>query len=66
MLTVKGLYDGKRVEFLEPIPRKHARKKALVIITFLEEEKVPRSTKRAVQELAQGKLLNLNEVLRAV
>ena len=59
MLTVKGLYDGRKVELLEPLPRKQARKKAMAIITFLEEEKVPRSTKRALQEMIQDKLLNL-------
>jgi len=66
MIAVKGLYDGERIALLEPLPKRRARKKSLVVITFLEEEKVPRSTKRAVQELAANKLLDLDEVLRAV
>ena len=65
MLAVKGVYDGSKVEFLEPVPKKHAKKKAMVIITFLDDEKVPHSTKRAVLEMTQGRLLNLDEVLRA-
>lgn len=65
MLAVKGVYDGNKIEFLEPVPKKHAKKKAMVIITFLEDEKVPLSTKRAVLEMTQGRLLNLDEVLRA-
>jgi len=66
MIAVKGLYDGKGIEFLEPLPKKQARKKSLVVITFLEEEKVPQSTKRAVKELMAGKLINLDEVLGGV
>jgi hypothetical protein len=65
MLAIKGVYDGSKVEFLEPVPKKHAKKKAMVIITFLDDERVPASTKRAVLEMAQGRLLNLDEVLRA-
>jgi hypothetical protein len=66
MIAVKGLYDGKSIEFLEPLPKKQIKRKTLVIITFLEEEKVPRSTKRAVKEFVKGKLLNLDEALRGV
>jgi hypothetical protein len=66
MIAVKGLYDGERIALLEPLPKKQARKKSLVVITFLEEEKVPHSTKRAVQELVANKLLDLDEVLRAI
>jgi hypothetical protein len=66
MIAVKGIYDGERIALLEPLPKKHAKKKALVIITFLEEEKVPRSTKRAVKELVANKLLDLDEVLNEV
>jgi hypothetical protein len=49
---------------LEPIPKQQARKRSLVAVTFLEEEKVPRSTKHAAKELVEGKLLPLDEVLR--
>jgi len=66
MIAVKGLYDGERIALLEPLPKKQIRKKSLVVITFLEEEKVPRSTKRAVHELVANKLLDLDEVLRAI
>jgi hypothetical protein len=66
MIAVKGLYNGKSIEFLEPLPKKQIKKKALVIITFLEEERVPRSTKRAVREFVEGKLLDLDEALRGV
>jgi len=66
MIAVKGIYDGERIALLEPLPKKQARKKSLVVITFLEEEKVSRSTKRAVQELVANKLLDLDEVLRAI
>jgi len=34
-----------------------------VVVTFLEEEKVPRSTARAIDELIEGKLIDLDEVL---
>jgi hypothetical protein len=27
MIAVKGLYNGKRIEFLEPLPKKQAQKK---------------------------------------
>jgi hypothetical protein len=64
MIALKDDYDGKKIEFLEPIPKQLARKRSLVVVTFLEEEKVPRSTKRAVKELVEGKLLPLDEVLR--
>ncbi len=66
MIAVKGVYDGKKIQILDPIPKQQARKKAMVVITFLEEEKVPRSTKRAVKELVEGKLLPLDEVLRGI
>lgn len=66
MVAVKGLYDGKRIELLESLPKRQAGKKSLVVIMFWEEEKVPRSTKRAVEEFAAGKLLDLDEVLREV
>jgi hypothetical protein len=64
MIALKGVYDGKKIEFLEPIPKQQARKRSLVAVTFLEEEKVPRSTKHAAKELVEGKLLPLDEVLR--
>lgn len=35
MLAVKGIYDGKRILFLEPVPFKG---KVEVIVTFLAEE----------------------------
>jgi len=66
MIAVKGLYDGKSIEFLEPLPKKQSQKKSLVIITFLDEEKVPRSTQRAVKEFVEGKLIDLDEALRGV
>jgi hypothetical protein len=66
MFAVKGLYDGERIALLEPLPKKQIKKKALVVITFLEEEKVPRSTKRAVKELVANKLLDLDEVLSEI
>jgi len=66
MIAVKGIYDGKKIELLEPLPKQTARKKSLVVVTFLEEEKVPRSTKKAVKELLEGKLLSLDEVMRAI
>jgi hypothetical protein len=64
MIAIKGLYDGERIALLEPIPKKQARKRSLVVITFLEEEKVPRSTQRAVKELVANKLLDLDKVLK--
>jgi|GEM_PF-3457246 len=63
MIAVKGLYDGERIQLLEPIPKKQVGKKAPVVVTFLEEEKVPHSTVRAVNELIEGKLIDLDEVL---
>jgi len=66
MIAIKAFYDGKRIELLEPLPFEVARKKSLVVITFLEEEKVPRSTERAVMELVEGDLLDLDEVLYGV
>jgi hypothetical protein len=66
MIALKGYYDGKQIQLLEPLPKKQVRKKSLVVITFLEEEKVPHSTKRAVKELVEGKLFDLDEVLRAI
>lgn len=66
MIAVKGLYDGERIALLDPLPKKQAGKKSLVVITFLEEEKVPRSTKKAVKELAANKLLDLDEVLNEI
>lgn len=66
MIAIKACYDGKRFELLEPLPDEVARKKSLVVITFLEEEKVPRSTERAVMELVEGNLLDLDEVLYRV
>lgn len=65
MLAIEGVFDGSKVDFLKPVPKKHAKKKATVSITFLDDEKVPASTKRAVLEMTQGRLLNLDEVLRA-
>jgi hypothetical protein len=50
MIAVKGLYNGKRIEFLEPLPKKQAQKKFLVVITFLEEKKIPRTTGHAVEK----------------
>jgi len=66
MIAVKGFYDGRRIELLEPLPKRQAKKKSLVVITFPEEEKVPRSTRQAVQELVTGRLIDLEEVLREV
>ncbi len=48
MISVKGLYDGKSIEFLEPLPEEHAKRKFWVVITFLEESK-KRSTRRAAE-----------------
>ncbi|MGH7595458.1 MAG: hypothetical protein ACREOI_03860 [bacterium] len=66
MIAVKGLYDGERIALLDPLPKKQVGKKSLVVITFLEEEKVPRSTKQAVKELVANKLLDLDEVLNEI
>ncbi len=66
MIAVKGVFDGKKIELLEPLPKKHAQKRSMVIVTFLEEEKVPPSTQRALQELVQGKLLDFDEVVSAI
>jgi len=41
MIAIKGLYNGKSIEFLEPLPKKQAQKNFLVVITFLEEKKKP-------------------------
>lgn len=40
MISVKGLYDGKRIEFLEPLPVGQAQEKFWVVITFSEEKKI--------------------------
>jgi hypothetical protein len=48
MISVKGLYDGKSIEFLEPLPEEQAKRNFLVVITFLEEKK-KRSMRRAAE-----------------
>lgn len=48
MIAVKGVYDGKGVELLDPLPKKQAQKNFWVIVTFVEEKKVSTSTKHAV------------------
>ena len=35
MITVKGIFDGERIEFLEPVP---TRERSLVAIVFLDAE----------------------------
>jgi hypothetical protein len=49
MIAVKGLYDGKSIEFLEPLPEAQAKRKFLVVITFLEEKK-----KRPIRHAAEN------------
>jgi hypothetical protein len=66
MLAIKGFYDRKRIELLEPMPKNQVGKRSMVVITFLEDEKVPYTTKQAVMELIDGRLLELDEVLREV
>lgn len=63
MISLKGFYDGKQIRLLEPIPKQMITQECTVIITFYEEEKVPESTKEAVQEFVAGDLLELDEVL---
>ncbi len=57
MIAVKGLYNGKQIEFLEPLPKKQAQKKFLVVITFLEEKKISRATRRAVGQTTSDEQL---------
>ena len=40
MIAVKGLYDGKGAELLDPLPKEQARKKFWVIVTFVEEKNI--------------------------
>lgn len=48
MISVKDLYNGKSIEFLEPLPEGQAKRNFLVVITFLEERK-KRLTRRAME-----------------
>ncbi len=64
MVAVKGIYDGKKIKILESLPKAMSRRKSIpVVVTFLEEEKLPSSTLRAIREMLTGKTRNLDEVL---
>ncbi len=63
MITLRGIYDGKQIRLLEPIPESKVSKESTVLITFYEEEKVPQSTKQAIYEMVEGNLLDLDEVI---
>ncbi len=64
MLAIKGIYDGQKVQLMELPPKVYSRKKNTpVIVTFLEEEKLPASTVRAIREMVNGKMRPLEEVL---
>ncbi len=61
MISVKGLYDGKSIEFLEPLPEKQAKRKFWVVITFLEESK-KRLTRRAVENEKAARAIQLRSL----
>ena len=64
MLAIKGIYDGQKVQLMELPPKAYSRKKNTpVVVTFLEEEKLPVSTVRAIREMVSGKMRPLEEVL---
>ena len=64
MIAVKGVYDGRRVKLIEALPKTMSRKKNTpVVVTFLDEEKLPTSTLRAIREMLDGKTKSLEKVL---
>ncbi|MBS4028095.1 MAG: hypothetical protein KGZ58_05585 [Ignavibacteriales bacterium] len=64
MIAIKGIYDGQKIQLIEQLPKAYSRKKNTpVVVTFLEEEKLPASTLRAIREMLSGKMRPLEEVL---
>lgn len=56
MIAIKGLYNGKSIEFLEPLPSEQAQKNFFVIVTFLEEKKSARQGVKNKQAVSAARL----------